>query len=151
MKLFVRDDKGELHWSPEVNLQVYMMLIFIFAAQLISHRLCRRFELEKQNGGFIQKRAHYLNEALRNAKAVITNLEAGYDKPFELVIGDNGDKFEAFRKTANDYILLFGLYQNRKEARPGRMFKTMSQIKNYIRSIPGTKDYDVDETLSYYK
>ena len=31
------------------------------------------------------------------------------------------------------------------------MFKTMSQIKNYIRSIPGTKDYDVEETLNYYK
>lgn len=151
MRLLVKYKDGSLHWSPETTIQVYLMLIFIFAAQLICHRLIRRFDAERQDGGFVKKKVHYLNEAVRSAKAFVTNLEAGYDKAFEFVTGDNGAKYEAIHKTAHDFVVLCGLYQSRKEARPERMFKTMSQIKNYIRALPGKEDYNIDETLSYYK
>lgn len=146
LKFLRKKEDGTYELSPESTVQITLMMLFLYAAQIIANRFVRILGDSGVRGYFIQEQKQRLTKALECCKNMVSHLELGYDAQFDKLLGGRDERYSVVQFKSNWLIRLCLLALSRCDKND----KMYSIIPSEIASHEGAEDYSVSEAVEYY-
>ena len=143
-------NKDKTDFSAEVLVQLAIMLLCVYASELIAYKVSGTLDRNGYVGTLFQRRKQCLNNARRKVEAIIRDLEVAFDETFDKIAGCQGDavdRVDFLQAMANDVVELLLIYFARSD---GDMVKKQNMKKALLNFKP-VKGIDLDAIMEYYK
>ena len=143
-------NKDKTDFSAEILVQLAIILLAVYAAELIAYKVSGTLDRNGYVGTLFQRRKQCLNNARRKVEAIIRDLEVAFDETFDKIAGCQGDavdRVDFLQAMANDVVELLLIYFARTD---GDMVKKQNMKKALLNFKP-VKNIDLDAIMDYYK
>ena len=101
LKFLRKKEDGTYELSPESTVQITLMMLFLYAAQIIANRFVRILGDSGVRGYFIQEQKQRLTKALECCKNMVSHLELGYDAQSDKLLGGRAERYTVVQFKSN--------------------------------------------------
>lgn len=138
-------NKEQNEFSDEFLMLMAIVAYSLYAAEMVMYKASRSCDLEGLKQSFFQKDKQKVSNAVRNFKALLTNLEV-FDPWFDKIQRGRLDYCNFVQQNASDLVTLMILYYSRTENHPERR----QDIFKAIRQMPVDDSADYEAILDYF-